>query len=420
MNKLRYDIDDNVPFVKLLMLSFQHLFAMFGATILVPMTVNKLVGEDVLSTGMALLCSGIGTIVYILCTKSKSPAYLSSSFAYITPMVVGFSMAGKSGLLTSVMAVGLVYIIFSIVINRVGKKWIDRVFPPIVIGPMILIIGLSLAPTAIEQIGLTTTGAFELKSVIVAIVAFFTTIITSVYCKGFIKVVPFLCGILTGYVMAILFGMVDFNPILTAPLFCIPQFSIPLISYELNFNAILTMIPVALVSISEHIGSHSVLGELINHNLLKDPGLDKTLLGNGLGTLMSGFLGGTPLTPYSENISVVGLTKVASTNVTSLTAIIVIFMAFSGKIMALINSIPACCLGGVSLILYGFIALNGLKILTKAKLDLTNFRNVAIISTMLILGLGGSIVDLKIVSLSGLSLAALVGIILNLILPINE
>ena len=416
-SKMLLDVNDKPPLLKWLLLSLQHVFAMFGATILVPILVNKAVGSEVLSIPVALISSGIGTLIYIVCTKGKSPVYLGSSFAFITPMIVAFAKSGKESVFTGIMAVGLVYVLVALIIKAIGKKWINKLLPPIVVGPMIMIIGLLLAPTAIEEIGLNLEK-IPWKNIVVALISFLTTGILAVRGKGFLKVIPFLLGMVAGYISSIILGMVNLKEVFETSFIAVPNFYIPFVHYKLNFSALLTIAPIALVTISEHIGDHKVLSEIIGKDLIINPGLDNTLLGDGIATFTAGLIGGPANTTYGENTSVVGMTKTASVWVIGLAAIIAIIFGFLGQLTAIISSIPSPVLGGVSILLYGFISVNGLKILIQNKVDFENTKNVIVASSMLVLGLGGaaiSIITKNIsVSISGMSLAALVGILLNL------
>lgn len=466
---LLYDTNEKPPIGKWIFLAIQHVFALFGATILVPILVNAAAGAEVLTIPVALVASGIGTLIYILCTKAKSPVYLGSSFAFITPIAVAYMKGGTSGFVTGIVGVGIIYVLFAILIKCFGKKWIDKLLPTIVIGPMIMIIGLSLAPSAVSQVGLTTEtieaekelvcdegytltdttcvkekevveakeklycvegyslvdGAcnkdFPWKNVIVALVAFLVTGIVAIAGKGFIKIIPFLVGIASGYVMAVILGMIDFTPVKEASFFSLPKFLLIGKDYTFSLSGLLTIAPIALVTIAEHIGDHMALSTIIKKDLLKKPGLERTLLGDGLATAVAGLIGGPANTTYGENTSVVGMTRVGSVWVIGLAAIIAICMGFLGKLTALISTIPGAVLGGVSLLLYGFIAVNGLKALVDNRVDFSNTRNIIIVSTMLVLGLGGAVISFTLgnanIAFTGMSLAAIIGIILNLVLP---
>lgn len=419
--KLLLDVNEKPTIGKWIILAIQHVFAMFGATILVPILVNSSAGTEVLTIPVALATSGIGTLIYILCTKGRSPVYLGSSFAFIAPLAAAYLKGGISGAMTGIMVVGLIYVIFATLIHFIGKDWIHKLLPHVVIGPMIMIIGLGLAPNAISQIGLGTDTQIEWKGVIVALITFLTTAIVMVRGKGFLKIVPFLIGIVVGYIASICLGLVDFTPVAEAAFFSMPNFILPFVNYIPNFSAILTIAPIALVTMAEHIGDHTALSSIIGKDLLRNPGLDRTLLGDGIATFVAGMLGGPANTTYGENTSVVGMTKVASVWVIGLAAIIAICLAFLGKFTAIISTIPNPVLGGVSLLLYGFISVNGLKVLIENHIDFGKSKNIVVASTMLVLGLGGAAIsivsgDLS-VTISGMSLAAIVGILLNLLLP---
>ncbi len=287
-----------------------------------------------------------------------------------------------------------------------------------------MIIGLGLAPSAISQIGLGTGEEIAWKGVLVALVSFLVTAIVAVRGKGFLKIIPFLVGILSGYIAAVCVGLVDFAPVLEASFFSIPQFMIPFVSYMPSLSALLTIAPIALVTMAEHIGDHTALSAIVGKDLLKEPGLERTLLGDGIATIVAGLLGGPANTTYGENTSVVGMTKIASVWVIGLAAIFAICLGFLGKFTALVSTIPNPVLGGVSLLLYGFIAVNGLKVLIKNQVDFENTKNVIVASSMLVLGLGGAAIsivsgDLS-VTISGMSLAAIVGILINLFLPVEK
>ena len=418
---LTLDVNEKPPILKWIVLALQHVFAMFGATILVPILVNSAAGQTVLTIPVALVTSGIGTLIYILCTKGKSPVYLGSSFAFITPLALGAVKAGIAGAMTGIMVVGIIYVIVAIIITICGKGWINKILPPIVIGPMIMIIGLGLAPTAISEIGISADATFtDYKSIIVALFTFLVTAFVMLKGKGFLKIIPFLVGIASGYILSVILGMVDFTPVIEASFFSMPDFVVPFISYVPSFGALLTIAPIAIVTIAEHIGDHTALSTIIGKDLLKEPGLNRTLLGDGIATFAAGLLGGPANTTYGENTSVVGMTKVASVWVIGLAAIMAILLGFLGKFTALVSTIPNAVLGGVSLLLYGFIAVNGLKVLIENKTDFSKSRNIIIASSMLVLGLGGAVINIATVGVSGMSLAAFAGVVLNLILPKDD
>jgi len=394
------------------LLSFQHVFAMFGATVLVPILTG-------LSISVALFASGIGTLIYIACTKAKVPVYLGSSFAYIAAISLASQQFGVESAFVGLMVVGIIYLIVSIIIRFVGKEWLDKLLPPVVIGPMIAIIGIGLAPVATGQAGINPAHpdlgflAADYKNVLIAAITFLVTTIVATKAKGFFKIVPILGGIVIGYLVAIAFGIVDFTAINQASWIALPDFKI-LGTYQLNWGAVLMFAPIAFVTIAEHIGDHKVLGSITDRDFLKDPGLDKTLMGDGIATFVSAALGGPANTTYGENTGVVGMTKVASVYVTGGAAVIAIIMSFVGKFSALISTIPAPVMGGILIILFGLIAGNGLKVMIQAKVDLTKTRNIIIVASMLVIGLGGASFSInEAASLSGMALAAIVGIILN-------
>ena len=419
-NYLLYDVHEVPPKGKMIVLALQHVLAMFGATILVPILVNQIAKTEVLTIPVALFTSGIGTIIYLICTKGKSPVYLGSSFAFISPIAYAYLAGGASSVGMGIFLVGIVYIIVSFLIRFFGKKWINKLIPPIVIGPMIMVIGLGLAPSAISSIGING-DTFSMKSLLVAFVAFAVTVLTATRAKGFLKIIPFLIGIVTGYVLSICLGMVDIKSAVDANVFSIPKFILPFKDYALSFKGVLTIVPIALVTIAEHIGDHMALGTIIKKDLINEPGLERTLLGDGVATSIAGLLGGPANTTYGENTSVVGMTKVASIKVIGLAAIFAIIISFLGPITGILSSIPSPVLGGISLLLYGFISVNGLKVLIQNQINFEDMRNVIIASTMLVLGLGGAVISITKgdvnISISGMSLAAISGILLNLILP---
>jgi len=404
-----------------ILLSFQHVFAMFGATILVPIITGYPVS-------VALFASGIGTILYSIITKFKVPVYLGSSFAYITAVVVAKEAMGGdiSGAQTGLILVGLIYIIVATIVKLIGKNWIDRILPPIVIGPMIIVIGLSLAGIAVGNASLVSGG--DPKLIAIALFTFLLTAFISTKAKGFFKIIPFLAGIVGGYILAVVLGCVDFTAVnevvSSGKLVSLPEFILPFkisgfdsYTFKIGPEA-LAILPVALVTISEHIGDHTVLGEICGRNFLKDPGLERTLMGDGVATAVSAFFGGPANTTYGENTGVIGMTKVASVYVTVGAACIAIVLSCVPIISAVIATIPSAVLGGMSIILYGVIASNGLRVLIDNGVDFSSQRNLIIASSMLVLGLGGALVPLgSIVALSGTALSALVGIIMNLVLP---
>ena len=414
---LLLDVDQNPPLAKGLLLSLQHVFAMFGATILVPLILG-------MPVSVALFASGLGTLIYMVATQFKVPVYLGSSFAFISAMA--FAMKQMNGDVSAaqsgVVLVGLVYVIVALAVKLIGTKWIDRLLPPIVIGPMIMVIGLGLANSAVTNAGFIKDGTVQ--QITVAIVTFLITAFINTKAKGFLKIIPFLFGIIGGYIVAVLFGLVDFTPVLEADWIAIPQLYLPFSTngffkeYHWYFGPeTWAILPVAVVTIAEHIGDHTVLSQICGRQFLKTPGLHRTLIGDGVATAVSAFMGGPANTTYGENTGVVGMTRIASVSVIRNAALFAIGLSFLGKFTALISTIPNAVLGGMSIMLYGVIASNGLKVLIEKQVDFREVRNLIIASSMLVLGLGGAILELGPVTLSGTALCALAGVILNLVLP---
>lgn len=410
------DVDEKPEFGKGLLLSFQHVFAMFGATILVPLILG-------MPVSVALFASGVGTLIYQVATQFKVPVYLGSSFAYITAMALAIKqMDGNvSAAQTGILFVGLIYVIIATLIKFIGNDWVDKILPPIVIGPMIMVIGLGLASSAVTNAGFVADGNW--KNVLVAIVTFLIAAFINTNGKGFIKIIPFLIAIICGYVLSLCLGMVDLTPIKEAAWFELPAFILPFKtgifdSYNLYFGPeMLAILPIAVVTVAEHIGDHTVLSEICGRPFLKNPGLSRTLTGDGVATAFSALIGGPANTTYGENTGVIGMTRIASVSVIRNAALIAIAFSFLGKFTALISTIPSAVLGGMSILLYGVIASNGLKVLIERQVDFGQVRNLIIASSMLVLGLGGAVLDLGVLTLSGTALSAIVGIVLNLILP---
>ena len=413
---LLLDVDQRPSAGKGILLSFQHVFAMFGATILVPLILG-------MPVSVALFASGVGTLIYMISTGFKVPVYLGSSFAFITAMSLAMKEMGGdvSAAQTGVILTGLVYVLVAAGVRFAGTKWIDKLLPPIIIGPMIIVIGLGLAGSAVTNAGLVADGNW--KNALVAVVTFLIAAFINTKGKGFLRIIPFLFAIIGGYLFALTLGLVDFTPVLKANWFEIPGFYLPFSTggafkeYNLYFGPeTIAILPIAIVTISEHIGDHTVLGQICGRQFLKEPGLHRTLLGDGIATSVSAFLGGPANTTYGENTGVIGMTRIASVSVIRNAAFIAIALSFLGKFTALISTIPNAVLGGMSILLYGVIASNGLKVLIKERVDFGQMRNLIIASAMLVLGLGGAILKLGPVTLSGTALSAMTGIILNLIL----
>lgn len=406
------DVNERPGFGQWVGLSIQHMFSMFGSTVLVPILVG-------LNPGIALFSSGVGTLMYILITKGKIPAYMGSSFSFIVPMIALMKTVGYPGIAQGTIAVGCVYLVVSLVVSMIGSDWIDRLLPPVIVGPIIMVIGLSLAGTAAKDATINAAGHYDLKFFVVALLTLLVTIAFNMFMKGFLGLIPILLGIVVGYVIAVLFGIVDFTPVLHAHWLSLPAFQIPFVNYKpkLYWGAILSMAPIAFVTMTEHMGHIMVLNQLTERNFFKDPGLNHTLAGDGTASIIAGFVGGPPVTSYGENIGVLAITKVHSVYVLAGAALFAIIFGFIGKLSALIETIPKPVIGGISFLLFGVIASSGLRVLIDNRVDFDKKRNLMIASVILVIGIGNAYLQLGQYQFSGLAVAAVLGIILNLILP---
>ncbi|NLR10776.1 MULTISPECIES: uracil-xanthine permease family protein [Lactobacillaceae] len=395
-------------------LSLQHLFSMFGSTVLVPILVG-------LNPGIALFSSGVGTLMYILITRGKIPAYMGSSFSFIVPMVALMKTTGYPGIAQGTMAVGLVYLIVAVVVALVGSDWINKVLPPIVVGPMIMVIGLSLAGSAAQKATVDSNGTYHWQFFLVAMVTLLLTVVFNLYLKGFLGLIPILMGIVFGYLVGAVAGLVDFKPVMDAAWFQFPKFEFPGVSYPLHFywGAVLSLAPIAFVTMTEHIGHITVLNELTHRNFFEDPGLNHTLAGDGLASIVASLVGGPPVTSYGENVGVLAITRVHSVYVLIGAAMFAVIFSFVGKLSALIESIPNPVIGGISFLLFGVIASSGMRILIEKHVDFNKRRNLMIASAILVIGIGNAYLKLGQYEFSGLAVAAVLGIALNLILPKN-
>ncbi len=407
-------VDERVPIGQGLALSFQHLFAMFGASVLVPI----LFGID---PGIVLFMNGFGTLLFILLTKGKAPAYLGSSFAFLAPVALIIGNPGSTDIakyplaLGAFVVVGLAMALVAIIIKFVGTKWIDIVLPPAAMGPIVALIGLGLAGSAASNGGLPVSGVdlatIDYRNVIVFCITLFVAIFGSVCFRKFFAVIPILIAIVIGFLSALAFGLVDLTGVKSADLFVLPTFTAP----KFEFNAILMILPALLVVVTEHIGHQLVTSKIVGKDLLKEPGLHRSMLGDGLSTAISGAVGAVPTTTYGENIGVMAMTKVYSVWVIGGAAVISIVVAFIGPVSALIQSIPWCVIGGVSFMLYGMIGASGLRLLVEAKVDYSKSRNLALTSVVFVVGLSGAFIPLGEFELSGVILATIVGMILGLV-----
>ena len=382
------DVDERLPILQTLPLSLQHLFAMFGATVLVPFLFK-------VNPATCLLMNGVGTLIYLAVAKGRIPAYLGSSFAFLSPVFAvlasGLSYSAAQG---GFIVFGLIFILLSQVVRFAGTRWIEVIFPPAAMGAIVAIIGLELAPVATNMAGLTASstplGMSVKLALIVSLSTLAVTILASVLLRGFMAVIPVLLGVIAGYALSLGLGVVDFEAVRLAPWFQVPTLYAPIF----NVQAILIILPATLVVLAEHVGHLVVTGNIVGKDLVKDPGLHRSLLGDGISNVLSGLVGATPNTTYGENIGVMAITKVYSVWVIAGTAIIAIVVSFSGKLAAIIRSIPVPVMGGVCMLLFGVIAAAGIRMLIEKKVDYTKSRNLILTSVVLISGISGAAVKL--------------------------
>ena len=389
--------NQNYSTPKMIIVGLQFLFVAFGATVLVPLLVG-------IEPSLALFTAGVGTLLFHLITKGKVPVFLGSSFAFIAPIIEASRLFGYAGMLSGIVAVGVVYSLASVLVKWRGKKLIEKIFPAVVVGPVIMVIGLSLA----------TTGVNMAKTDwLLAVIALLTAIITAIYAKGIIKLIPIFIGIIAGYLVAVILGKVDFTAVNESAWLALPKFTLP----QWSWSAILYMLPVAIAPLIEHVGDVYAIGAVANKDFVKDPGLHRTLLGDGIATAMAGFLGSVPNTTYSEVTGAISLTKMYNPKVLRITSVIAILFSLVGKISGLMKTIPQAVLGGIMLLLFGMIASIGIKTLIHSKVNMDNNRNLIIVSIILTVGIGGAAISFGNFSLAGIGLASVVGVFLNLILP---
>lgn len=417
------DVGEKLPIGVTIPLSFQHLFAMVGATILVPIITG-------MSPSIALFCSGIGTLLYIVCTRAKLPAYIGSSFAFIGPMMVASKNYGPEAMLSGVIAAGMVYIVVAIIIKFCGIKWLNKALPPVVVGSIVIVIGLGLAVTAINWSGLNaayTDASLQTVPrwawIAVSMITLCVGVIGSMYFKGFFGVIPILIAMIAGYIAAVFLGVIPhkaIDAIASAKLFRLPPFVTP----KFNLNAMMLMAPVSFVTLAEHIGHVYVTSNVVGRDFTKDPGLHRSILGDGVATIFAGLVGGPPNTTYGENIGVMAITRVYSVWVIGGAGIIAIVLSFIGPVAAVIENMPLPVMGGVSILLFGIIASSGFRIFVEDKIDFGKKKNLILSSVIIVIGVGGAAVKFKFngadVEIAGVALATLVGIVLNLILPDNS
>ena len=375
----------------------QFLFVAFGATVLVPL----LVGLD---PSVALLTAGMGTLIFHAVTKGKVPVFLGSSFAFIAPIIKATELFGLPGTLSGLVAVGAIYGLMSLLVRLRGVGFISRLFPPIVVGPVIMLIGLSLAGTGVNM----AKSNWPL-----AITALLTTVLVSLFGKGLLRLIPIFAGIVVGYIAAAIFGIIDFQPVIEASWFALPAFVRP----ELSWQAIIFMVPVAIAPVIEHIGDIYAINEVTGKDFVKDPGLHRTMLGDGLACIAASLIGGPPVTTYSEVTGAISLTKITDPSVIRIAGVFGILFSVLGKISALLKTIPEAVLGGIMLLLFGTITSVGINNLVKNKIDMGDTRNLVIASLILTLGIGGAELTFGSFTIGGIGLSAVVGVILNLIIP---
>ena len=391
--------EDGITRNRLFILALQHMFAMFGSTVLVP----ALTG---LNPAVALFTSGLGTLIFHLITGGKVPAYLGSSFAFIAPIIAAQNQFGRDGAMLGIITVGIVYALMSLVIRLLGTEFFRKLLPPVVVGPVIITIGLGLAPTAKDMAS---------EHLLVAFITLAIAVGVSVFAKGIIKVIPILLGIIGGYIFAAFLGLVNFAPVMEASWLTLPKFALPTVSG--NLKAITLVAPIALVTMVEHLGDVVAISSTVKKDFIEEPGLHRTLLGDGIATLVAGLFGGPPNTTYGENVGVLALTKVYNPMIIQLTAVIVILSSFVQKVGVLIQTIPTAVMGGIVFLLFGMIASIGLRTLVENEVDLSKNRNLVIVSVTLVVGISNLTLSFAGLEFGGMGLAAIVGIVMNLILP---
>ena len=402
-NQRIIQVEDKVPFNLLVPLSIQHMFAMFGASILVPFIFG-------INPAVVLFMNGVGTLLFIGVTKGKAPAHLGSSFAFLAPAGVVISNFGYEYALGGFVAVGFCGCILAFIVYKFGTEWIEVVLPPAAMGPVVALIGLELSGSAASNAGLLDE-VLDPRKTIVFVLTLGTAVFGSILFRKFFSVIPILIAVIVGYASALAAGIVDFAEVAAAPVFALPNFSTP----KFNLEAIMIILPVLLVITSEHIGHQVVTSKIVGRDLLKDPGLHRSLFGDNFSTMISGLIGSVPTTTYGENIGVMAITRVYSVRVIAGAAVLSIVCSFIGKFSTLISTIPGPVIGGISFLLYGMIGTSGLRILVDSRVDYGNSRNLALTSVIFVTGLSGIAVKFGNVQLTGMVLACVVGMILSLV-----
>ncbi len=408
MQRKVIQVEERPPFLLNLPLSIQHLFAMFGATVLVPFLFK-------VNPTTCLFMNGVGTLLYIFLTKGKIPSYLGSSFAFISPVLAIMATSSYADAQSGFIVFGLIFILFAALIRMTGTAWIDVIFPPACMGAIIAVIGLELAPTAAGMAGLTG-DVIDYRNVIVSMFTLAVTVVGSVAFRGFMAIIPILFGVVSGYILSCFMGMVDFTPVINAPWLQLPQFYQP----KFNLDAILIIAPAALVVLAEHIGHLVVTGNIVERDLIKDPGLSRSLFADGCSNILSGFFGATPNTTYGENIGVMAITKVYSVWVIGGAAVMAIMLSFIGKLSELIRSIPVPVMGGVCILLFGVIAVSGMRVLVESNVDYSKSSNLVMTAVIMTIGLSGAKLTFGTISVQGMVLATIVAILMSLTFKLLE
>lgn len=403
------DVNEKLPLKKAFPLSLQHMFAMFGASVLVPMLLN-------VDPATVLLFNGIGTLLYIAVTKAGIPSYLGSSFAFIAPAGAIISSHGYEYALGGFIATGIVFVIVGLIVSKTGVNWINTLFPPAAMGAILAVMGLELGPTAADMAGLIVKeGPMDTTSVIISLTTLSVAVLGSMMFRGFMKVIPVLISVTVGYILSVILGVVDFQAVIDAPWFAIPTITTP----KFSTAAIVTILPAVFVVLAEHVGHLVVTSNLVGRKLEEKPGLHRSLLGDGISTIISGSFGSVPTTTYGENIGVMSITRVYSVWVIAGAAILSIILSISGKLTEIIRTIPTPVMGGISILLFGTIAVAGLRILIEQKVDFAKSRNLLLTSIIMIVGLSGIEINVG-VPLTGMGLATVVAICLNIVFLIIE
>lgn len=422
MQRRVVDVDEKVPFLKGLPLSFQHLFAMFGASVLVPFIINSSAGELVVDPALVLLMNGIGTLLFLFIGKGKAPAFLGSSFAFLSPAIAILNSGGDvktnyAKVLGGFILSGLLFVLIAFIIGKVGTAWLDIILPPAAMGPVVALIGLELAGVAADWAGLfPKDGVYDKNAIIVSMFTLFIAIFGTLLFRGFFAAIPILLAVLSGYALSAILGIPDYSVVASKAWFAAPKFVHPIF----DLNAMMIIAPATLVVLSEHIGHILVTGNIVGRDLTKDPGLHRTLFSDGFSTALSGLMGSVPTTTYGENMGVMAITRVYSVWVIGGAAIISIIISFFGKLSGAIISLPTPVMGGISLLLFGIIGASGIRMLVEAQVDYSKSKNLILTAVIFVTGLSGVVVKIGEAELKGMGLASIVGMSLSLVFYILD